>query len=463
MSNQPQIGIVPIGNVKPYDQRARIHNRHQRRKLRTLLTRFGQVLPIVIDDNGVIVDGHAVWEELTSLGYTEIQVVVAANRTLAEIRALRLALNRIAEDAVWDNEKLRAEFAELIELGIDVDLTGFDTVEIDMTLSIAEPTGDAVEEVAASDLMPKAGEVTEVGDVWRAGRHRIACGDARDKDLLLRLTTGRHVAAVFTDPPYNLRIDGHVSGLGRTQHAEFAMASGEMTQEQFTAFLSETLAALLPLLADGAIVFVAMDWRHIEELTAAGNRCGLVLKNLCVWVKTNAGMGTFYRSQHELIFVFKHGQGAHQNNFALGQHGRARSNVWRYAGVNTFGKNRMDLLGAHPTVKPVAMIADALKDVTRRGDLVLDAFLGSGSTLLAAEQTGRTCIGIELEPGYVAVAIRRWQKLTGKDAVHAVTGESFDEYSDRIAEKSANPVPQEPDNPGSIRTQLGAEEEPRHG
>ena len=173
---------------------------------------------------------------------------------------------------------------------------------------------------------------------------------------------------------YNVRIDGHVSGLGRTQHAEFAMASGEMTREQFTAFLGETLAALLPLLADGAIVFVAMDWRHIEELTTAGNRCGLVLKNLCVWVKTNAGMGTFYRSQHELIFVFKHGQGAHQNNFELGQHGRARSNVWRYAGVNTFGKNRMDLLGAHPTVKPVAMIADALKDVTRRGDLVLEHF-----------------------------------------------------------------------------------------
>ena len=229
-----------------------------------------QVLPIVIDDNGVIVDGHAVWEELKGLGHTEVQVVVAANRTLAEVRTLRLALNRVAEDAVWENEKLRAEFAELIELGIDLDLTGFDTVEIDMTLSIGEPTGDAVEEVAASDLTPKAGEVTEDGDVWRAGRHLIACGDARDKDLLLRLTAGRRVAAVFTDPPYNVRIDGNVSGLGRTQHAEFAMASGEMTREQFTAFLGETFAALLPLLADGAIVFVAMDWRHIEELTAAG-------------------------------------------------------------------------------------------------------------------------------------------------------------------------------------------------
>ena len=368
MSNQPQIGIVPIGSVTPYGNSARVHNRQQRRKLRTILKRFGQVLPILVDDNGVIVDGHAVWEELRGLGHTEIQVVVAANCSSAEIHTLRLALNRVAEEAAWDQDKLRTEFAELIEFGIDLELTGFDTFEIDMTLSIAEPAGDAVEEVAASDLMPRAGEVTEVGDVWRAGRHLIACGDARDKDLLLRLIADRQVAAVFTDPPFNVRIDGHVSGLGRTQHAEFTMASGEMTREQFTAFLGETLAALLPLLADGAIVFVAMDWRHIEELITAGNRCGLALKNLCVWVKTNAGMGTFYRSQHELVFVFKYGQGPHQNNFELGQHGRTRSNVWRYAGVNSFGKDRMDLLGAHPTAKPVAMIADALKDVTRRGD-----------------------------------------------------------------------------------------------
>lgn len=230
------------------------------------------------------------------------------------------------------------------------------------------------------------------------------------------------------------------------------MASGEMTREQFAAFLGETLAAVIPFLADGAILFVAMDWRHIEELTiAGGDRCGLELKNLCVWVKTNAGMGTFYRSQHELIFVFKHGQGAHQNNFELGQHGRTRSNVWRYAGVNTFGKNRMDLLGAHPTVKPVAMIVDALKDVTRRGDVVLDTFLGSGSTLLAAEQTGRTCIGVELEPGYVEVAIRRWQKLTGKDAVHAVTGEPFDAYLERFASRRTNPGPLASDDPGQVR------------
>lgn len=187
----------------------------------------------------------------------------------------------------------------------------------------------------------------------------------------------------------------------------------------------------MPVLANGAILFVCIDWRHLGELLEAGAREGLILKNLCVWAKSNAGMGTFYRSQHELIFVFKHGDAPHQNNFELGQHGRMRSNVWTYRGINAFGPDREELLGVHPTVKPVLMIADALKDVSRRGDLVLDPFLGSGSTLIAAEETGRSCIGVELEPGFVEVAIRRWQKRTGKDAVHAGSGDTFAERRER--------------------------------
>ncbi len=463
MSNRLEIEIVPIGSVKPYENSARVHNARQLRKLVTGMTRFGQVTPIIVDENHVIVDGHAVWDALKKLGHTEIQVVVVRARSPAEIRAIRLALNRIAEDASWDRDKLRTEFGELIDLGIELDLTGFDTPEIDMTLSFDEPAGDAIEEVAASDLNPKAAVATAVGDIWAMGPHLAACGDARDKDLVSRLTAGRPVAAVFTDPPYNVRIDGHVSGLGRTQHAEFAMASGEMTSEQFIAFLMAALSAIIPSLANGAILFVAMDWRHIEELMNAGNRCGLELKNLCVWVKTNAGMGTFYRSQHEMIFVWKHGKEPHQNNFELGQHGRTRTNVWRYAGVNTFGKNRMDLLGAHPTVKPVAMIADALKDVTRRGDVVLDPFLGSGSTLLAAEETGRCCIGIELDPGYVEVAVRRWQKLTGKSATHPVTGELFDDYVERLGKKAENAAPLVPDKPKQGLRDQSASEEVNHG
>jgi DNA modification methylase len=216
------------------------------------------------------------------------------------------------------------------------------------------------------------------------------------------------------------------------------MANGEMPRDQFVAFLCETVAAIKPVLADGAILYLCMDWRHGGELCEAAALNGLEQKNLCVWVKSNAGMGSFYRSQHELIYVFKHGAAPHQNNFGLGAGGRSRSNVWNYRGVNAFGKDRMDLLGIHPTVKPVAMIADALRDVSRRGDIVLDSFLGSGSTLIAAEETGRLCIGVELDPLYVDVAIRRWQKRTGKDAVHAATGETFDAIAERVESLSVS-------------------------
>ena len=236
---------------------------------------------------------------------------------------------------------------------------------------------------------------------------------------------------VFTDPPYNLKVEGFVSGLGKTHHADFAMASGEMSKVEFTAFLAGFLEALMPVLANGAILFECMDWRHIGEVLDAGSGQGLALKNVCVWTKSNAGMGTFYWSQHEFVFVFKYGDAPHQNNFELGQHGRMRSNVWAYRGINAIGPDREELLGVHQTIKPMLMIADALKDVSRRGDLVLDPFLGSGSTLIAAEETGRICIGVELDPRYVEVVIRRWERRTGQDAVHVETGETFGERRER--------------------------------
>ena len=286
-----------------------------------------------------------------------------------------------------------------------------------------------VEEEQAANLEPAAEPpvITE-GDIFRAGRHEIGCGDARNSQLLASLIVGRPAAVVFTDPPYNVKIADFVSGLGRKRHREFAMASGEMTKQEFVEFLAESIAALTPHLTDGAILYLCMDWRHMAELLEAACRNELMLKNLCVWCKTNAGNGTFYRSQHELVFVFKHGTGQHQNHFELGQLGRVRSNVWTYAGVNTFGKTRMELLGAHPTVKPWKMIADALLDVSRQRDVVIDPFLGSGSTLIAAEETGRICVGIDVDPAYVEVAIRRWQKHTGRDAIHVLTGLTFNEY-----------------------------------
>ena len=445
MKNSIEILYPLIPAVKPSPHAARQHNRHQRRKLKSLLTKFGQVTPIIVDENYVIVDGHAVYETIRELGYDEIAVVVVANRTEAEIRALRLALNRVSQDTQWDAPQLKAEFEALIALSFDLDLTGFDAVEVDMALSIDAPIGNTVEEIAAADVDPQVGPtVTQPGDVWHLGRHVVACGDARDAGHLRALVAEAHVTVVFSDPPYNVKIDGFVSGLGKNQHREFAMASGEMSKEQFIAFLIAFIAALKPTLADGAILYICMDWRHAGELLEAATQQELEFKNLCVWVKSNAGMGTFYRSQHELVFVFKSGDTPHRNNFGLGQHGRSRSNVWQYRGVNAFGKDRNELLGAHPTCKPVTMIADALLDVSRRGEIVLDPFLGSGSTLIAAEHVGRICIGNEIDPAYCDAAIRRWQRLTGRDAISAATGETFAAVTERIATAMTAAVPMKP-------------------
>lgn len=435
MKNSLQIQYLPIAGVVPSPHGARQHSASQRRKLKNLLQKFGQVAPIIIDANNEIVDGHAVYETLRDLGHDEIAVVVVENRTDAEIRALRLALNRIAEDATWNEKKLKEELQGLVGLGFDLDLTGFDAVEIDMALTIDDSVNKTADDISSADVMPKHGPtIAKPGDIWRLDRHTVGCGDARDKTHFGYLMPGVRAAVAFADPPFNVRIRGHVSGLGQHEHREFPMASGEMTRAEFVTFLSDFLAVMKAQVVDGAILFVCMDWRHAGELLEAAERQCLELKNLCVWVKSNAGMGSFYRSRHELVFVFKHGHAPHQNHFQLGQHGRTRTNVWEYAGVNSFGKDRDELLGAHPTPKPVVMIADALRDVSKRGEYVIDPFLGSGSTLMAAETTGRICVGNELDPAYVDVAIRRWQKATGKTAFHVQTGQSFDEAAQALAE-----------------------------
>jgi DNA modification methylase len=429
-----------INHIKGYSGTARTHNRKQRKKLEAMIRRYGQVLPILVDRDLVIVDGHAVHAAMIAAGFDEIAVIVVADRSPEEIRALRLALNRITEEATWDPDGLRTELQFLTEIGFNLDLTAFDAPEIDMALSIDEPSADAVEEVSQADLEPAASPAVQPGDWFTLGRHVVACGDARDALFLENMAVSRKAAAVFTDPPYNVPVDGFVSGLGKIRHREFPMAFGEMSPEEFTSFLQSFLGAASGILTPGAILFVCMDWRHIRELLDAASS-QYELKNLCVWAKSNAGMGSFYRSQHELIAVLKFGDVAHRNNIELGKHGRNRSNLWRYAGVNVFGRDRMQLLGAHPTVKPTAMITDALKDVTRRGDLVLDPFLGSGSTLMAAEETGRDCVGIEMDPGYVETAIRRWETRTGHDALHGKTGETFAAYVERIrAGRSGAPV-----------------------
>ena len=453
VKNSLEIAYVPATTIKPSPHAARRHSGAQRRKLKAILQQFGQVVPLPLDAaTDTLIDGHAVLAALVELGHDEIAVVRLENRSEAEARALRLALNRVAQDAVWDDKMLRDEFEYLINVGFDLDLTGFATVEIDMALSIDAPTGNAEVETL-HEIEPAAGPaVSRLGDVFHLGGHKVGCGDARDPAFIRALAADKAAACVFTDPPYKMRIDGFASGLGNACNHDFGMRTSEISRDQFAAFLSATMAAIKPVLADGAILYLCcMDWRDGSELCEAAAQNGLEQKNLCVWVKSNAGPGSPYRSQHELIFVFKHGEAAHQNNIGLG--GRTRSNVWQYRGVDVLGKDHMDLLGIGPTEKPVAMIADALRDVSRRGDVVLDVFLGSGSTLIAAEETGRVCIGLERDPANVDTAIRRWQKRTGKSAVHAVTGKTFD----AIAERAMSPVAMElsPAEMVSIKLSVG--------
>jgi DNA modification methylase len=410
-----------IEDLKPYPGSARTHSRAQKAKLKALLARFGQVVPILIDHDNVIVDGHVVLTEWAALGNDQIAVVVCAGRDPAEIKALRLALGRIPQESGWDKTALKAEFESLLELGFDMDLTGFDAVEIDMALAIDEPSAGEVEDAPPP---PSSGPpVAQTGQIWRLGPHKVACGDSRDATLMARLMDGENADLVLTDPPYNVPISGFVVGAGR--HREFAFASGEMTPAQFTEFLHDGLAPSVEVLRDGAIAYVFMDWRHLEELLGAVKALKLTMLNLCVWAKSNAGMGSLYRSQHELVFVLKKGAAPHVNNVELGKHGRSRSNVWTYRGMSSFGAERDELLASHPSVKPLQLVADALKDTSRRGDIVLDPFLGSGTTLLSAHRTGRRCRGVEFDPAYVDLIIARWEAETGKDAILASTGETF--------------------------------------
>jgi DNA modification methylase len=346
-----------------------------------------------------------------------------------------IADNRLTEIASWDDKLLAEQLKDLSLLGLDfsIEVTGFEMGEIDLRIAALEDMPEQADDDPADAVpeLPTRPPLSKIGDVWVLGRHRVLCGDALDAAALATLMGEKRAAMVFSDPPYNVPIDGHASGLGAIHHRPFPMASGEMDKAAFTDFLSQACRNLAAFSADGSLHFLCMDWRHLDELLAAGRDAYGELKNLCVWVKDNGGMGSLYRSQHELVFVFKHGRDGHRNNVQLGQFGRNRSNVWRYPGVNSFARcgEEGNLLALHPTVKPVAMVADAILDCSARGDIVLDGFLGSGTTVIAAERTGRRCYGLELDPAYVDTAVRRWQTLTGGSAHHGINGRSFDDLA----------------------------------
>ncbi|MEZ0238173.1 MAG: site-specific DNA-methyltransferase [Methylophilaceae bacterium] len=415
---------LALDRILPDPRNPRLHSKRQIRQVANSIESFGHLVPALVDGEGRLIAGHARLRACQLLQRAQMPVIRIEHLTPEQVRAYMIADNRLAENATWNDQLLAEAFQDLLAVDLDfsIETTGFDLAEIDLRIeTLQAPTPEPPVEP------PHAIAISRPGDLWLLGDHRVLCGNAL-VEADYQAVCGPAIAdLVFTDPPYNVPIAGHVSGNGSIRHRDFAMACGEMSTAQFTAFLTSFFQLTWQFSRDGSIHYVCMDWRHLGETLAAGAAVGAELKNLCVWDKGAAGMGSLYRSQHELVLVFKHGSAAHINNVQLGRYGRHRSNVWRYPGVNSFARSTDEgnLLELHPTVKPVALVQDALLDCSHRGDTVLDPFLGAGSTLIAAERAGRRCCGIELDPRYVDVAIRRWQKHTGHDAVHAASGETF--------------------------------------
>lgn len=423
----------PITSLKPYARNARTHSKKQIRQIAASIERFGFVNPVLVSDEGQIVAGHGRVEAARLLGLTSVPTLTLSHLSTAELQAYVLADNKLALNAGWDRDLLAIELQGLIDLQFDVELTGFSLAEIDLVLDEARDAKPDGRDAAEDDVPVVGGTaVSALGDVWHLGRHRLICGDTQKPETFAALMGDERADLVFTDPPYNVKIDGNVCGLGSVRHREFAFASGEMSADAFTDFLTATLGNMASVMRDGAVAFVCMDWRHMGEMLAAGRECFTEFKNLVVWNKANGGMGSFYRSKHELIFVFKNGEGPHTNSFELGGTGRHRTNVWDYPGITSPGKARGEELAMHPTVKPVAMIADAIRDCSRRGEIVLDGFGGSGSTLIAAEKTGRHARLIEYDPLYCDTIVRRWQQVTGKQARHGSSGVGFEEHEEML-------------------------------
>ncbi len=415
-----KVQYLPVRGVKPDARNARTHSKKQIEQIAASIAAFGFTNPLLIDEDSVLIAGHGRLAAARKLGLEQVPVIELKGLSDPEKRALRLADNKIAQNAGWDGELLKIELETLakLDLGFSLDITGFSSGEIDVTLGQGKDDPD-------DEIIPAVPSEarTRLGDIWQLGAHRVGCGDSRDPAFLRSLLgPGVRADAAFLDPPYNVKINGHANARGR--HREFAMASGEMSEVEFQGFLKESLGAAAAVSRDGAVHFVCMDWRHMGSVLAVEEAVYGQLLNLCVWNKSNAGMGSLYRSRHELVFVYRVGTAPHFNAVELGRHGRNRTNVWDYASVNSMRGGRRQDLALHPTVKPVGLVSDAICDVTRHGELVLDVFLGSGTTLIAAERTGRRFAGCDIDPGYVDVALERWSNLTGHEPARVLAREA---------------------------------------
>jgi DNA modification methylase len=428
-----------ISQLKPAVRNPRTHSKKQIAQIARSIEEFGFVNPVLIDGENRIVAGHGRVEAAKLLGLTSVPTVAVTHLSAEQLRLYAIVDNRLAELSGWDDNLLAVEFEDLSRIAetLELNITGFELPAIDLIIQARTREPDPEDLLVPDD--PSRPVVSRTGDVWLMGDHKIVCGDALLNETYDALLGGEQAQMVFSDPPYNVKIDGHVCGLGSSQHADFAMASGEMSVDEFTTFLGRNASNLVQHSVDGALHFTCMDWRHLHELLSGTRDHYSTLLNLCVWDKGQGGMGSFYRSQHEIIAVFKAGKGAHINNVALGKHGRNRTNVWKYPGANSMSRGRTRKLALHPTVKPVALVADAILDASHRSGVVLDPFGGSGTTILAAERTGRRARVIEIEPKYVDVAIERWRLMTGNSAVHAETGLTFEETTDH--RRTSLPVP----------------------
>jgi DNA modification methylase len=434
----PRLAIIyrSIDQLRLSSDNPRIHSDKQVRQIARSIEEFGFIVPILVDHQLRVVAGHGRYQAGRLLGLNEVPTVSLEHLTEVQSQAFRIADNRLTENAEWSHKLLAGQLKALAEADLDfsVDITGFEVGEIDVLIEGLSPASG---ELDPADVLPEttaSTQVTKSGDLWLLGRHRVYCGNSLNERSFLSLMQGRHAAMVITDPPYNRSVN-QVTGLGPIRHQNFKMAAGEMSEYEFSDFLAQVCNLLAKYSVDGSVHFLFMDWRHIGEILLAGKQVYSEFKNLCVWTKDNAGMGSLYRSQHELVFVFKNGKDAHCNNVQLGQYGRYRTNVWAYAGINSFSRTTEEgnLLELHPTVKPAAMIADAIMDCSARGDIVVDCFVGSGSTIIAAERTGRICYGIEIDPTYVDTSVRRWQAFTGLSATHGISGLSFAELEQEAA------------------------------
>ena len=427
-----KISYLRVNKLRPDPRNARLHSQKQIAQIAKSIEAFGFNVPVLIDQKSRVIAGHGRVEAAKLLGLKELPTIRLEKLSDAQRRAFMIADNRLTENSTWSERLLGEElkFLSEAELDFSVEVTGFEMGEIDLFIEGLddEPEADKADAMPATDLR----EVSNVGDLWLLGKHRVLCGTSLEAASYATLMDRKRADMLFADPPFNVKIDGFATGFGKTHHREFLMAAGEMSDEEFTTFLRSALKYSADHSKSGSIHFVCMDWRHMSQLLLAANAVYTELKNLCVWSKERGGQGSLYRSQHELIFVFKHGKTSHRNNIQLGSMGRYRTNVWSYPSATSFSRSSTEgnLFALHPTVKPVALVADAILDCSGRGDIVLDPFLGSGTTVIACERAGRVCYGLELDPLYVDTIVRRWQAFTGKSATHAITGATFREMEE---------------------------------